>query len=338
MPKSSSAPTPSGGDLGRLGDQLGDREALDPRHRLDLLAHPLAGDDEGGLDQLRRRERRSRGPGRAGPRSAAGGACGCREGHRVDSREGPGSVAPMDAGTAQSRSRRGAGQAVRRAGGAAGRRPRGRAPGELVAVIGPTGPARRRCSRSSPGSSSPTRGEVELPRRRGRLGAAAGGALPAADRRGEPAALRAARGARGPARLGRGDARAVRARRAARRDRRPALGRQPAAGQHRDRAALAAGRCCCSTSPASASTRASGRGSGSSSAASPGGGTTVIFSTHDIQEAERYGRRLLVLADGEASSTARPRSCARRSAARRPEAADRDFETAFVAFLHHRGH
>src|SRR6476646_4985212 len=29
-------------------------------------------------------------------------------------------------------------------------------------------------------------------------------------------------------------------------------------------------------------------------------GTTVIFSTHDIQEAERYGRRLLVLADGEA--------------------------------------
>ena len=29
-------------------------------------------------------------------------------------------------------------------------------------------------------------------------------------------------------------------------------------------------------------------------------GTTVIFSTHDIQEAERYGKRLLVLADGEA--------------------------------------
>src|ERR671937_774332 len=29
------------------------------------------------------------------------------------------------------------------------------------------------------------------------------------------------------------------------------------------------------------------------------GGTTVIFSTHNIQEAERYGQRLLVLADGE---------------------------------------
>src|SRR5204862_438377 len=31
-----------------------------------------------------------------------------------------------------------------------------------------------------------------------------------------------------------------------------------------------------------------------------GGGTTVIFSTHNIAEAERYGKRLLVLADGEA--------------------------------------
>lgn len=67
-------------------------------------------------------------------------------------------------------------------------------------------------------------------------------------------------------------------------------------------------------------------------------GTTVIFSTHDIQEAERYGRRLLVLADGEAlfdGSTDGLREAVRREA---PEAADLDFETAFVAFLHHRGH
>ena len=34
-------------------------------------------------------------------------------------------------------------------------------------------------------------------------------------------------------------------------------------------------------------------------AALAAGGTTVIFSTHNIQEAERYGQRLLVLADGE---------------------------------------
>lgn len=67
-------------------------------------------------------------------------------------------------------------------------------------------------------------------------------------------------------------------------------------------------------------------------------GTTVIFSTHDIQEAERYGGRLLVLADGEALFDGSP--SALREAVRReaPEAADRDFETAFVAYLHHRGH
>jgi ABC-2 type transport system ATP-binding protein len=67
-------------------------------------------------------------------------------------------------------------------------------------------------------------------------------------------------------------------------------------------------------------------------------GTAVIFSTHDIQEAERYGGRLLVLADGESlfDGTAEElREAVRREA---PEAADRDFETAFVAYLHHRGH
>jgi ABC-2 type transport system ATP-binding protein len=69
-----------------------------------------------------------------------------------------------------------------------------------------------------------------------------------------------------------------------------------------------------------------------------GRGTTVIFSTHDIQEAERYGGRMLVLADGEALFDGPPgelREAVRREA---PEAADRDFETAFVAYLHHRGH
>jgi ABC-2 type transport system ATP-binding protein len=69
-----------------------------------------------------------------------------------------------------------------------------------------------------------------------------------------------------------------------------------------------------------------------------GRGTTVIFSTHDIQEAERYGGRLLVLADGESLFDGSPdglREAVRREA---PEAADRDFETAFVAYLHHRGH
>jgi ABC-2 type transport system ATP-binding protein len=67
-------------------------------------------------------------------------------------------------------------------------------------------------------------------------------------------------------------------------------------------------------------------------------GTTVVFSTHDIQEAERYGRRVLVLADGESlfdGSAEELREVVRGEA---PESADSDFETAFVAYLHHRGH
>jgi ABC-2 type transport system ATP-binding protein len=71
-----------------------------------------------------------------------------------------------------------------------------------------------------------------------------------------------------------------------------------------------------------------------------GRGTTVIFSTHDIQEAERYGGRLLVLADGEALFDGSPdelREVVRRDAGE-AAAADRDFETAFVAYLQHRGH
>src|ERR1700760_1995190 len=67
-------------------------------------------------------------------------------------------------------------------------------------------------------------------------------------------------------------------------------------------------------------------------------GTAVIFSTHDIQEAERYGGRLLVLADGEAlfdGSAEELREAVRREGT---PAADRDFETAFVAYLQHRGH
>ncbi len=69
-----------------------------------------------------------------------------------------------------------------------------------------------------------------------------------------------------------------------------------------------------------------------------GRGTTVIFSTHDIQEAERYGGRLLVLADGEALFDGSPDDLRKAVRTEAPEAADRDFETAFVAYLHHRGH
>jgi ABC-2 type transport system ATP-binding protein len=68
-----------------------------------------------------------------------------------------------------------------------------------------------------------------------------------------------------------------------------------------------------------------------------GGGTTVIYSTHHIQEAERYGDRLLVMADGEAlfGGTSRQfHTAVNREAGRKA----RDFEEAFVSFLAARGH
>ena len=65
-----------------------------------------------------------------------------------------------------------------------------------------------------------------------------------------------------------------------------------------------------------------------------GGGTTVIFSTHNIAEAERYGRRLLVLADGDALFDGTPSDLHAAVSA----SPTRDFEQAFVAFLRDRGH
>jgi ABC-2 type transport system ATP-binding protein len=67
-------------------------------------------------------------------------------------------------------------------------------------------------------------------------------------------------------------------------------------------------------------------------------GTTVIFSTHNIQEAERYGQRLLVIADGEALFDGGAEDLRAAVQSEAPEAAGADFEAAFVAYLHHRGH
>jgi ABC-2 type transport system ATP-binding protein len=65
-----------------------------------------------------------------------------------------------------------------------------------------------------------------------------------------------------------------------------------------------------------------------------GGGTTVIFSTHHLAEAERYGNRLLVLADGEPVFD----GTSDELHAAVPGSDERDFEAAFVAFLRERGH
>jgi ABC-2 type transport system ATP-binding protein len=64
-------------------------------------------------------------------------------------------------------------------------------------------------------------------------------------------------------------------------------------------------------------------------------GTTVVFSTHDVGEAERYADRLLVLADGELLFTGTPAELETETGG---SAAAPDFETAFVAFLRERGH
>jgi ABC-2 type transport system ATP-binding protein len=67
------------------------------------------------------------------------------------------------------------------------------------------------------------------------------------------------------------------------------------------------------------------------------GGTTVIYSTHQIEEASHYGDRLVVLADGE---TIFDGSFAqlRRAAGPRPKGTAADPENDFVRFLRGQGH
>jgi ABC-2 type transport system ATP-binding protein len=68
-------------------------------------------------------------------------------------------------------------------------------------------------------------------------------------------------------------------------------------------------------------------------------GTAVVFSTHDVQEAERYADRVLVLADGELLFAGTAAELAATVAAGEGEAVGpRDFEAAFVGFLRERGH
>jgi ABC-2 type transport system ATP-binding protein len=62
-------------------------------------------------------------------------------------------------------------------------------------------------------------------------------------------------------------------------------------------------------------------------------GTTVVFSTHNVTEVERYATRVLLLADGELLFTGTPREL-EQAVGGDP----RDFETALNHFLHQRGH
>jgi ABC-2 type transport system ATP-binding protein len=62
------------------------------------------------------------------------------------------------------------------------------------------------------------------------------------------------------------------------------------------------------------------------------GGTAVVYSTHDVGEAERYADRVLVLADGELLFTGTPAEL------EQAVGDAKDFESAFVRFLHEKGH
>jgi ABC-2 type transport system ATP-binding protein len=67
-------------------------------------------------------------------------------------------------------------------------------------------------------------------------------------------------------------------------------------------------------------------------------GTAVVFSTHDIQEAERHAKRVIVLADGVLLFDGTAAELRTTAAAAAPDAAHSDFERAFVAFLSEQGH
>ncbi len=63
------------------------------------------------------------------------------------------------------------------------------------------------------------------------------------------------------------------------------------------------------------------------------GGTAIVYSTHNVQEAECHADRVLVLADGEVVYTGSPRELEEAVGASGP-----GFEAAFVEFLSRRGH
>jgi len=64
-----------------------------------------------------------------------------------------------------------------------------------------------------------------------------------------------------------------------------------------------------------------------------GRGTTVVFSTHNVAEVERFATRVLVLVDGDLLFVGTPGELVEAVGGE-----TRDLEAAFVRFLHERGH
>ena len=68
-----------------------------------------------------------------------------------------------------------------------------------------------------------------------------------------------------------------------------------------------------------------------------GGGTTVLYSTHNVSEAEQYADGVLVLADGERLFWGSPQEL-QATVSERSQTGDTGFEASFVSFLRERGH
>ena len=66
-------------------------------------------------------------------------------------------------------------------------------------------------------------------------------------------------------------------------------------------------------------------------------GTAVVFATHEIAEAERRARRILVLADGELVFSGTP-AMPKAAVTLDGQPAETDLEEAFLAFLQRQGH
>ena len=74
--------------------------------------------------------------------------------------------------------------------------------------------------------------------------------------------------------------------------------------------------CCSSTSPPPGSTRRPGASSGTWSRTSPGEGTTILLTTHYLEEAERLADRVAVIAAGAIIEVATPADAGRATARR----------------------
>ena len=217
---------------------------------------------------------------------------------------------------------RAADQAVRRADRAGPGQLRALAAGELVAIIGPNGAGKTTLLSILAGVLDASEGEIAGARTvRGRLGAAAAGALLEAVGGREPAPVRAARAA---ARIPRQSvarmlAQTALADRAGRRGR-AAVGRQPAARQHRDRPARASRPCCCSTSRRRRSIRASASGCGSSSSSSRARHQRRVLDAQRRSRPSATPTACSCSVDGELLFTGTPRASCSNGSPSRPAA------------------